>query len=251
MPDTIRRITLAMAAAAAVLHVWGPDAAADGERAVTDHIVVGLAPATSFSVLVEDDEIPASPVTSSGVGIVEFSVDDSGLPPGPHLVRVHGVGQLIITGVEVTDVSATAATVRWSTDAPASSLVEYGETPAYGSWSPLDPALVTEHAVELTGLSPGTTYHCRAISEDAEGRTATSSDQEFTTPAEPLEITGVSVEEVGDTWAVVTWLTNRPADSRVEYGTTPAYGELTAADPALVTEHAVLLNDLTADGTVL
>ena len=45
------------------------------------------------------------------------------------------------------------ATVTWQTDEPASSRVDYGRTTALGS-QVSDSARVTEHSVELTGLSP-------------------------------------------------------------------------------------------------
>jgi hypothetical protein len=44
--------------------------------------------------------------------------------------------------------------------------------------------------------------------------------------------------------AVVTWQTNKPADSQVEYGTTTAYGTLTALDGTLVTSHSQTLTNL-------
>jgi len=52
---------------------------------------------------------------------------------------------------------------------PASTQVIYGTATSYGSSSPLDPAMVPAHAVNLTGLTPGTTYHLRTRSIDAAG----------------------------------------------------------------------------------
>jgi hypothetical protein len=52
----------------------------------------------------------------------------------------------------------TGITVRWRTDAPATSAVSYG--PAPGAWEAtvVEGTLVTEHEVALTGLAPGTSY---------------------------------------------------------------------------------------------
>ncbi len=44
--------------------------------------------------------------------------------------------------------------------------------------------------------------------------------------------------------AVITWTTDIPADSQVEYGTTTAYGLLSALDSTLVTSHSVTLTGL-------
>lgn len=58
----------------------------------------------------------------------------------------------------------THATITWTTPTNATTQVEYGLTPALGTYSPLDPALLTYHAVTLTGLVPETNYFFRAIS---------------------------------------------------------------------------------------
>ncbi len=58
-------------------------------------------------------------------------------------------------------------------------------------------------------------------------------------------ITGVSSSAVTHNSATISWTTNEPADSQVEYGTTTAYGQSTALDPALVTAHSQGLSGLT------
>lgn len=85
-----------------------------------------------------------------------------------------------ISNVQVMDITDTSATITWTTDEPADSLVEYGTTTSYGS-SEYDPTLTTSHSITLTGLSPGTTYHFRVSSTDAAGNTAVSQDYTFTT----------------------------------------------------------------------
>ena len=78
----------------------------------------------------------------------------------------------------ISSVSATAdadghATITWETDQEASSRVDYGRTAALGS-NVSSSAQVTDHSVELSGLSPDTTYMFRVTSVDAAGNTATS-----------------------------------------------------------------------------
>ena len=68
----------------------------------------------------------------------------------------------------ISNVTATAdadghATVTWETDEPSSSRVDYGRTTALGS-QVSDSARVTDHRIELTGLSPNTTYRFRVSS---------------------------------------------------------------------------------------
>ncbi len=89
------------------------------------------------------------------------------------------------TAPDVSQVSATAdaeghAVVTWTTDEPSSSMVEYGRTAALGS-DLVAGAPVTEHRIELTGLSPGTTYSYRVTSTDSAGNTAQTAAATFAT----------------------------------------------------------------------
>src|SRR6185295_3323971 len=81
-----------------------------------------------------------------------------------------------ITAVTVTNITTTGATITWSTNEAADSLVEFGTTTAYGSSTSLDSMMVTSHAVSLAGLTENTTYHYRVKSKDAAGNLATGSD---------------------------------------------------------------------------
>jgi hypothetical protein len=90
--------------------------------------------------------------------------------------------------------SVLSAFVTWNSDKPASSLVEYGTSPAYGSSSGLDSQLVTAHGVALYSLNPLTTYHFRVHSRDLAGNETLSGDTSFTTFAAPdLQVTNLTV----------------------------------------------------------
>jgi lysophospholipase L1-like esterase len=86
-----------------------------------------------------------------------------------------------ISNIRETDIALNRAAISWRTDENATSQVEYGTTTAYGQTTPVDSALVKRHVQFLTGLTPGTLYHYRVLSEDGSGDLATSSDQTFTT----------------------------------------------------------------------
>jgi len=98
------------------------------------------------------------------------------------LVRVRDVKPpVIIAGPTVASVAATSVTISWRTDEAATSLVEYGLTTSYG-FTERNEEKVTLHTVTLSGLKPGTTYHFRVGSSDAEGNGPTySGDGIFTT----------------------------------------------------------------------
>jgi len=87
----------------------------------------------------------------------------------------------VISSVSASAITASTATISWTTDEKATSLVEYGTTTSYGMSSVLDANLVTSHSVALTDLTADTTYHFRVKSSDSSGNQATSGDATFDT----------------------------------------------------------------------
>jgi hypothetical protein len=59
--------------------------------------------------------------------------------------------------------------------------VEYGLTPSYGSSTAEVTAGATTHRIELSGLSPGTTYYFRVRSRTASGAVLVSAGSRFIT----------------------------------------------------------------------
>ena len=55
------------------------------------------------------------------------------------------------------------------------------------------------------------------------------------------QLSAVGTSNITASSATVTWASSQPADSRVDYGPTTAYGSVTALDITLVTSHRVLL----------
>ncbi|GAI15876.1 unnamed protein product, partial [marine sediment metagenome] len=118
-----------------------------------------------------EDESPA---------VCHFTVDAFGSPPQ-------------ISDINVT-IGQQQATISWTTDKPATSQVEYGLTDSYGSMTPLQTQLVTNHTAIITGLIPDTTYHYRVKSTDTCGRETVSGDVQFTTLLVPdLRVTSITI----------------------------------------------------------
>jgi Purple acid Phosphatase, N-terminal domain len=148
-----------------------------------------------------------------------------------------------ISNVQATNLTANSAHITWDTDVVATSLVDYGLTTTYTN-TVSNGALVFSHGLDLTGLAPSTTYHYRVTSNSICGNADTSADFSFTTPPfQPLAINNVSCSNITDTSLNVVWDTNRPADSRVEFGKTPGLGN-DAYLGGFVSNHLVPLTSL-------
>jgi hypothetical protein len=78
------------------------------------------------------------------------------------------------SGVSATASANGTATVTWTTDEASDSRVDYGTDPNNLSQNAGAAALVTSHSIQLTGLTPDTTYSYRVRSTDAAGNAATS-----------------------------------------------------------------------------
>lgn len=139
-----------------------------------------------------------------------------------------------------------SAVVTWTTDEAASSLVDYGAAPSYGS-SASTPGATQSHAVTLAALTPSSTVHYQVSSTDVAGNGPTlSGDATFATSASAPPVIAPPPEASvgGASSATITWTTDEPATSQVEYGLTASYGE-TASAPGSGVAHAVTLAGLT------
>jgi peptidoglycan hydrolase-like protein with peptidoglycan-binding domain len=181
-----------------------------------------------------------------------------------------------ITSVSVSDITENSADISWTTDEVADGYVEFGTTPSYGSQTSLVTDYTTDHTATLSGLVPDTEYFYRVVSSDGVGNTTRSTENNFTTltaasepapeptpepeptpdsstgpepsaePAsvEPAVISGVEVTNVTADSATITWITDVPADSQVNYGDSSALGTLTVLDATLKTNHSVTITGL-------
>ncbi len=115
-------------------------------------------------------------------------------------------------------------TVAWQTNEPASSEVKFGTSANYESINDkLKGVFTFDHYVVITGLTPGGTYHYRIQSRDPAGNlTVDDQDRAITLPVlatVPIN-SNITVTKTTATTFTVTWTTNVPATSRIEYGAT-------------------------------
>ncbi|OGS27987.1 MAG: hypothetical protein A2297_09080 [Elusimicrobia bacterium RIFOXYB2_FULL_48_7] len=120
------------------------------------------------------------------------------------------------------------------------------------AWTTLGNVLtVTKTGLTLTA---GTTYYftVKAVNgASIESLNVTNSNGQFVAlggadTTHPV-ISAVSSGNISMTGARITWATDEPATSQVEYGLTTSYGASTTADSALVTSHSVDITGLAAN----
>lgn len=80
----------------------------------------------------------------------------------------------VISGVVVSNITESGATIRWTTDESATSQVMIEDPDGLCTWTEPDESLVTDHSVALGGLEASTTYHYTVISADESENEATS-----------------------------------------------------------------------------
>ncbi len=177
-------------------------------------------------------------VRSTGVGTAEtVSGDFTFTTPDTSAPVISNVQAILVTG--------TSARITWDTNEDADSRVDYGLTASYGS-NLANGTFVNTHALDLSGLTPNTTYHFKVTSKDASNNTASTGDFSFTT-ADTIapNISNIFVDAITQTTARVNWTTDELADSTVRYGLTGSYGS-TTTNANMVANHQVTLNGLAA-----
>ena len=151
----------------------------------------------------------------------------------------------VIQKVSLSDMIGKSAAITWQTNEPATSQVVC--RPDVCTPTEPDEALATNHFATLSDLKPNTRYQLILISRDKGGNEARL-EIELTTPPQPYAtppvISGVKVFNITDSSATITWQTDRPATSQVEYGETDSYSSITPSDKELTTNHSITLTGL-------
>lgn len=156
----------------------------------------------------------------------------------------------LISGITVTNITGNSATVSWTTDEPANSMVDYGLTIAYETGAATNNTSVASHSVNLTGLSPSTLYNFRVRSRDAAGNIGSSANQMFTTldTVAPI-ISGVRATGIDSGSAVILWTTDEISLGSVGYGLTGGYEAGVNMSAIFSTSHQLSLSGLIGNTT--
>gem|GEM_PF-5096891 len=112
--------------------------------------------------------------------------------------------------------------------------------------------------VEGSGPSYSTTWNSTTVANGSHKVTAIATDTQNhssstsvmitvnNTAAGGLVISAVSAGSVTSSGAIINWMTNSPATSQVNYGTTTSYNLSSGLNSTLVTSHSVTLTNLSA-----
>lgn len=123
---------------------------------------------TAYAGLAVTSHDNAATMTSTFSNVLVASAGDTTAP--------------VVSSVAVGAANQNGASVTWTTDEASDSQIEYGTTSTYGFATAINSSLVTSHAMVVSGLDPGTTYHFRVKSRDAAGNLAIGADGVFVTP---------------------------------------------------------------------
>lgn len=166
----------------------------------------------------------------------------------------------VISGLSVSPITDSSATVTWTTNEPSDTEVRFG--PATSTWDGY-PAeshsddMTTNHSITISGLLDNTTYYLRAGSTDAEGNgpaqnpdgTNPSDELSFTTLEDAPVISDITVSRSYDS-ATIMWNTDEPADTIVQYGPAGSvWGSYPSVqtDAAYVSHHSITIGSLTEE----
>ncbi len=130
--------------------------------------VTGLVSNTVYHFYVRCETTDSNPNTSDYD--ISFTIADDLAKP-------------IVSGVNVTNITQTTATVTWHTDEPTDGKANYGTSASYGSSSSLDTNIRVFHSRDISGLTANTTYHVQGDSSDIHANEGTSTDYTFVTAA--------------------------------------------------------------------
>lgn len=145
----------------------------------------GTITATQITQFVSALKGQANPATQGGYKGVNYFRAELHPPDVLDAIRTNSIGVVptnapIVTNVTAGNITASSATIAWTTDQSSDSIVEYGLTTSYGS-ATTNTTPIYYHSLPITGLSANTTYHYRAESRNASNSLGVSSDYVFTT----------------------------------------------------------------------
>jgi len=143
-------------------------------------------------------------------------------------------------------------TLSYDTAISVTTQIDWGPTPGYGHSSPLDPAEVVQHVVDLTGVTPAANrYHYRAHATASGEIDEYSIDQTFFAPWVTFSGIDAAVDLFSGVVCTISWETNFATSANsVFYRESGAGSYIEVIDPSDPTSqmlHTVILVGLSLD----
>ena len=216
---------------------------------IKNHVINinGLTPSTTYYVIIGS----ANKIGTTMSSEVSFTTPATNIPnPTPD------TNAPVISNIH-SSAGATTSTITWTTNEPSNSTVYYSTvTPldvnAGTTLSVADASLVTNHSVNITGLTTNTNYHFIVKSLDASSNATSSAESSFATFSDVTAPVISNIQTLnGSTTSTITWTTDEPSNSNVYYSTiTPVdLGAVTThlvTNTSLVTSHSIAITGLTS-----
>ncbi|MBI5483978.1 MAG: fibronectin type III domain-containing protein [Deltaproteobacteria bacterium] len=173
--------------------------------------VTGLSASTQYSYTVSStDRFNNGPTISAQKSFFTIQTPDT-TPPR------------IISGPSAQFISEKQASILWESDEKSDSQVEYGSDRNNLDKSAYDNDLLIRHSLQLNNLTKSTKYYYRIRTRDAVGNETVTEIRNFTTKdaniIEKLQfVDGPKIEFKDNSKAVLSWKTNKPADTWFAFG---------------------------------
>ena|GEM_PF-922255 len=160
-----------------------------------------------------------------------------------------------ISNMTVKDVTPYSVTVAWDTNVDTETIINWGKTTAYGEKRGKS-GVSKVHELVIDKLDDNQEYHYQILAKDDAGNEVADTDKIVRTPldTEGPKITGVKIdvlpmgESDNTSSVIVSWQTNKPATTLVEYDEGViggSYGKSSVEDTTLNNSHTVIIKGLT------
>jgi len=160
-----------------------------------------------------------------------------------------------ISNMTVKNITPYSVTIAWDTNVDTETIINWGKTAAYGEKRGKS-GVSKVHEIVVDKLDDNQEYHYQILAKDDAGNEVADTDKLVRTPldTEGPKITGVKIDVLpmgeSDTTSsiIVSWQTNKPASTLVEYGEGViggTYDKSSVEDTTLNNSHTVIIKGLT------
>lgn len=151
-----------------------------------------------------------------------------------------------ISDVSLTELAPDGLLLEWASNVPTKSRLRWGLTPDLEDATTVSNQYVLRHEVELWGLEPEVPYYYSMECRDAEGHDAVPVTKTHAIADRiPPQMLDLAIEHKGAGTVKLTWSTDEPTTSEVEFGLTANLGLWQSTGGQPKTAHRALLRELT------